>query len=219
MAILSYFFLKHIFYFINLDSTFPNNDDKLKIPVYTLIHSDHSSNTKCGWVCIYYKSSLPLRVTNVGYLHECLSFELQIGDNICNFVAFYRSSSQSQDNFETFADNFEMALEILAQKKTFLLTAIGNFNPKSSNWYDKDKTSFKRNTIEDVTSKLGLDQIINEPTHTLPNSSRYIGLIFKSQPNMIIELGIHSYLHSNCHHHIVFAKFNLKFCYPPPYSR
>ena len=91
-----------------------------------MICSDHPSNIKRGGVCIYYKSSLPLRVTNIGYLHECLSFELQIGDKICNFLALYRSPSQSQDDFETFADNFEMTLELLAQKNPFLLRAIGD---------------------------------------------------------------------------------------------
>ena len=153
-----------------------------KIPGYTLIRSDHPSNTKCGGVCIYYKSSLPLRVINIGYLHECLSFELQIVDKICNFVALCRSPSQSQDDFEIFADNFEMTLELLVQKNTFLLTAIVNFTAKSSNWYNKDKTSFKDNKIENLTSQLGLDQIINEPTHILPNSSSCIDLIFTSPP-------------------------------------
>ena len=117
-----------------LDSTIPNDDDKLQIPGYTFIRSDHPSNTKRGGVCIYYESSLLLGVISIGYLHECLSFELQIGDKICNFAALYRSPSQSQDDFETFADNFEMTLEFLAQKNPFLLTAIGDFNAKSSNW-------------------------------------------------------------------------------------
>ena len=90
-----------------LDSTIPNDDDKIKIPGYTFIRSDHPSNTKRGGACIYYKSSLPLRVINIGYLHECLSFELQFGDKICNFVALYRYSSQSQDYFKTLANNFE----------------------------------------------------------------------------------------------------------------
>ena len=144
-------------------------------------------------------------------IFECLSYELQIGDKICNFVALYRSPSQSQDDFETFVDNFKMTLELLAQKNPFLLTAIGDFNAKSSNWYNKDKTSFEGNTIENLTSQLGLHQIINEPTHILPNSSSCIDLIFTSQPNMVIESGIHSSLHSSCHHQIVFAKFNLKY--------
>ena len=36
---------------------------------------------------------------------------------------------------------------------------------------------------------------------------------------MLIESGIHSSLRSSCHQQIVFAKFNLKMCYRPPYSR
>ena len=203
----------------NLDSTVPNDDDKLRIPGYTLIASDHPSNTKRGAVCIYHKSSLPLRVINIGYLHECLSFELQIGNKICNFVGLYRSPGQSQDNFETFADNYEMTLELLAQQSPFLLTAIGDFNAKSSNLYNKDKTSFEGNAVEKVFLQLELHQIINEPTHILPNSSSCIDLIFTSKPNMVIETGIHSSLHSSCHRQIVFSKFNLKICYPPPYSR
>ena len=52
---------------------------------------------------------------------------------MCNFVAIYRSPSQSQDDFENFADNFEITLEPLAQKNPFLLTPIDDFNAKSSN--------------------------------------------------------------------------------------
>ena len=67
-----------------------------------------------------------------------------------------------------------MTLELLAQKNPFLLTVIGDFNAKSPNWYNKDKTSFEGNTIENVTSRLGLHEMINEPTHILPNSSSCI---------------------------------------------
>ena len=65
-----------------------------------------------------------------GYLLEFLSFKLKIGDKIGNFAALYRSPSQSQDDFETFPDNFEMKLEILVQKTPFLITAIADFNAK-----------------------------------------------------------------------------------------
>ena len=36
-----------------------------------------------------------------------------------------------------------MSLELLVQKNPFLLTAIGHFNAKSSNWYNNDKASFE----------------------------------------------------------------------------
>ena len=34
------------------------------------------------------------------------------------------------------------------------MTIIDGFNAKSCNWYSHDKTSFKRSTIESVTSHL-----------------------------------------------------------------
>ena len=34
-----------------------------------------------------------------------------------------------------------------------------------------------------------------------------------------MESGVHFSLHLNCLYHIVFGKFNLKTCYPPPYER
>ena len=50
-----------------LDSNTPLNDDNLEISGYTLVRSDHPSNTKRGGVCLYYKNNLPLRVINTGY--------------------------------------------------------------------------------------------------------------------------------------------------------
>ena len=41
-----------------------------------------------------------------------------------------------------------------------------------------------------------------EPTQILHNSSECIDLIFTSQPNLIIESGVHPSLHSNCHHQL-----------------
>ena len=143
-----------------LDSTVPVDDDNLVVSGYNLIRSDHPCNTKRG-VCLYYKNYLPLRVLNISYLKECLNFELKIGDKSCTFIALYRSPSRSQGDFETFSGNFEMALETLAQKGSFLTTIIGDFNAKFCNWYSHDKTSFECSTIESITSQFGLHQLID----------------------------------------------------------
>ena len=78
-----------------LDSNTPLNDDHLEISGYTLVRSDHPSNTKRGGVCLYCKNNLPVGVINIGYLNECLTLELTVGDKTCNFVVLYRSPSQS----------------------------------------------------------------------------------------------------------------------------
>ena len=94
-----------------------------------------------------------------------------------------------------------------------------NRNIKSKNLYINDKTNEEGAKIEFVTSQFGLYQIINEPAHVLENSSSCIDLIFTSQPNLVVNSGVHPSLHPNCHHQIVYLKFNLKIHFPPPYER
>ena len=50
------------------------------------------------------------------------------------------------------------------------MVALGDFNAKSSNWYNKDITNDKSRKIEAATLQNGLHQEINEPTHILNKS-------------------------------------------------
>ena len=150
-----------------LDSSVLLEDDNLVILGYNLVLYDHSSKTKRGGVCLYCKNYLPLRVLNISYLKECLNFDLVIGDKSCNLVALYKFPNQSQDESQTFSDNFKLTSETLTQKGSFLTTVIGDFNAKSNNWYSHDKTSFEGSAIESIVSQFGLHQSINESTHFL----------------------------------------------------
>ena len=98
------------------------------------------------------------------------------------------------------------------------MVALGDFNTKSSHWYNKDITSNEGRQIEAVTSQNGLHQVI-KLKHILNNSSSCIDLIFNSQPDLLIESGVHPSLQPNSHHQIIFAKFNLDIIYPPPYEK
>ena len=110
-----------------------------------------------------------------------------------------------------------MMLGILAQKGSFLTTIIGDFNAKFCNRYSQNKRSFEGSTIKSITSQFGLYQLINERMQLLQNSSSCIGLIFTLKSNIVVESGVHPSFHPNFHHQIVFAKFNVKLYYPPPY--
>ena len=56
------------------DSSISNDDVNLEIPVYDLFRADHPSNVKRGSLCIYYRNSVPLKILNIQYLHECINF-------------------------------------------------------------------------------------------------------------------------------------------------
>ena len=138
-----------------------------------------------------------------------------VGNKPCNFIALYMSPSQSQDQFESFKENLELNLESAVQNNPFLVVILGDFNAKSSNWCKNDRTTSEGKVIENISSQFALHQVINEPTHILETSSSCIDLIFTSQPNLIIESGVHPFLHSNSHHQIIFTKFNLEIIFPP----
>ena len=94
-----------------LDSTTALDENNFEIPEYNLLRTDHASNSRRGCVCVYYKSSLALRLINFYYPHECLIFEILIGGKLCNFISLYRSRSQCSDSFEQFSDNLQVLLD------------------------------------------------------------------------------------------------------------
>ena len=61
--------------------------------------------------------------------------------------------------------------------------------------------------------------MISEPTHFIGDSKSCIDLVFTDQPNLFIESGVHSSLHCQCHHQIVYGKLSVSNLAPPPYKR
>ena len=199
-----------------LDPSVPLHDVNLEIQGYELVRSDHPSQHKRGGVCIYFRNSLPLKILNIHYLQESISFELQVGSKICKFVSLYQSPSQTSGNFEKFMDNFEVTLDTLAESNSDLVAVLGDLNIKSKDWYINAKTTTEGAKIEFFTSEFGLHQIINEPKHVLENSLSCIDLIFTLHPNLIVDSGVHPSLHPIYHHQLVYAKFNFKIHFPSP---
>ena len=126
----------------------------------------------------------------------------------------YRSPNQSEDDFESFINNFELNLDSVMVNNPLLTVVLGGFNAKTSLWYNNDITTYEDSKIDGLTSQSGLEKIIKEPAHIIGDSPSCINLIFTTKPNLVTESGVHYSLYSNCHHHITFAKLNLKIHYP-----
>ena len=186
---------------------------------YNLFSADHASNTKLGGVCIYYQNYLPLKIICIHYLQEWINFEIMIGGKLCRSVSLYCSPNQSEDDFESFANNVELNIDAATANNPFLTVVLGDLNFRSNLWFKADKTSYEGSKIDATTSQFGLQQLINEPTHFIADFFSCIDLIFTSQTNLVIESGVHSSLHPNCYHEITYEKFNLKIHYPSPYIR
>ena len=122
-----------------------------------------------------------------------------VGGKLCGFVSLYHPPNQSQDDFESFANNFELNIDAVTANNLFLTVVLGDFNIKTNFWFKGDKTSYEGSKIDAITLQFGL-QLINEPTHLVADSSSCIHLIFTSQPNLVMGSKVHSLLYLNCHH-------------------
>ena len=91
----------------------------------------------------------------------------------------------------------------IPNKNSDLIVILGDFNAKSSNWSKHDTTTYEGSKIDAITSQLGLKQLIQEPTHILRDSLSCIDLILTSQPNLVMESGVHSSLYQNCYHQLM----------------
>ena len=104
-------------------------------------------------------------------------------------------------------------MENIANKSPFLIVALGDFNVRIQGWYQNDLGTFEGCKIDMATSQFSFSQTIKEPRHVFSHLVYSIDLILKSHPNLVTHSGVHPRLHPNCHHQIVFAKFNLTIIY------
>ena len=79
----------------------------------------------------------------------------------------------------------------MTDNNPFLVVAIRDFYARSSSWCINDKCNYEGAKIDCLATEYDLKQVINEPTHLLENSSSCIDSIFTSQPNLVMEAGIH----------------------------
>ena len=86
-----------------------------------------------------------------------------------------------------FFSEFEKLLASITKKRSDFTVIIAHFNVRSNTWWSGDMTTTESTSIEASTSYHGFEQVINEPTHILPNSTSCIDLIFADKPNFIVE--------------------------------
>ena len=148
---------------------------------------------------------------SISCLKECLNFRLSVYWKQCNITMIYLSRSQPSEEFDTFLSNFELLRDYIGNRNPFVSVIISDFNVRSNNWCSSDKATSEGKKIESLTVQCGFEQIVGDPFHISESTSSCIDLTFRSQPNLVMNSGVHSSLHNNCHHQVIHAKFNLKY--------
>ena len=202
----------------HLDSTV--DEDRLALDGYTFIKDNHPTNVKRGGVGLYVKDSLPSKNrSDLVTLPECIVHEIQLNKKKYFFAVIYRSPSQDPEEFDNFTIHFELMLSKMHAENPFCVIITGDFNCRSTQWWENDTENNEGKIFEPLASDNGLHQLIAEPTHLMGDSKSCIDLIFTDQPNLFIESGVHPSLHEQCHHQIVHGKLSVSNIALPPYFR
>ena len=188
----------------------------LKIDGYNLVRADHPNDTKRGGVCIYYKESLPVRVINLSFFEEALLLEMTYHNKKVIVSVIYRPPSQSINEFDSFLSDFEKLVSDTNNRKPALPIITSDFNVRSQSWWSNDINTTEGSKLLVLSSSNGFSQLIDEATHINSNSTSCIDLIFTDKPGLLVDSGVHSSLHPNCHHQVIYSTFNLNICYRPP---
>ena len=99
-----------------------------------MTRADYPGDVKRGWVCIYFKNDLPIKLLNIFQLSECLAIEVGYENMKCIIVTLYRSPSQNSDEFDSFLSNLERTIDNVFNKDPNLFITLGDFNAKLSSW-------------------------------------------------------------------------------------
>ena len=143
-----------------LDSTTP--DSLLEVERYNLLRVDHSNNIKRSKVCIYYKGSLPSRVISLPYLNQALLLEVTYNNKKLIVSVIYISSSQNNNEWESFLSNFEQFLININKLKTSLSVIItGDFSARTSSWLANGFNTTEESKLFSLTSLNRFSQLIN----------------------------------------------------------
>ena len=155
---------------------------------------------------------------NISFISQFVLCKVTLQRQKGYVIVIYRSPSQTAVEFDEFLSNLEKLLNFVKQSQPSFTIILGDFNARSKSWWPDDITSPEGTDIDSLTTVHGLQQLISEPTHLLPNSLSCIDLTFTDQPNFVVDSGAHPSLHPTCHHQIIFCKFNVMIEYPPPYE-
>ena len=119
----------------------------------------------------------------------------------------YRSPSLSNNEFDSLLSNLEKLVNDMSNHKPASSTVTGDFNARSQSWWSNDINATEGSKLLAISSSNGFFQLINESTHIQTNSTPSIDAVFTGKPGLSVDSKVHSSLHPNCNHQIIYPAF------------
>ena len=103
--------------------------------------------------------------------------------------------------FQNFTTDFHNLHTKIKSEHPFAVFYTGDFNSHSQAWWPLGDSTLEGTDLDDLFTKLGLFQLISEPTNFEPNKTpTCIDLILTDQPNIVLDCRTRASLDHFCHY-------------------
>ena len=136
---------------------------------------DHPFTIKRGVVCIHYKDSLVVKMINLLLIR--MLWKITLED-----ILISKSGVQTLNIFFLVLNSYLSILKALS-----LTVVLDEYNTRSRSWWAFNINKPEGMQLDAQSPSYGVQQLVTEPTHILPNSSSSMDLIFTDQPSMVFN--------------------------------
>ncbi len=189
-----------------LDASISNHD--VSIEDYEIIRRDRNRNG--GGIAVFIRSNIGFQplddLNNPNY--ECVWLKITSGHNSFILGSFYvTESTATQAN--DFIEYLDSVLDLINQLQlsNLPLFLIGDFNAKSSTWFNLQMNNALGIRLQGFVERNHMKQLINEPTRVVGNAISLLDLVITNCENLVDSCGVSAPI-CNSDHGLIWTTIN-----------
>ena len=118
------------------------NNENIEIEGFSILRKDLTNNHTHGGVLLYYKNNLALKhCPDLEFDPNVIVTELHFGKKKVYLTVLYRRPSQTIEQFQLFAQNFDKLCSQINNKNPYASIYMGDFNARNRSWWSGDQTN------------------------------------------------------------------------------
>lgn len=203
-----------------LDDSITNKDDKITIDNYSTILRKDCNRQGCG-VMVYVRDDISFTRREEFENKETESIWLSIllpNNKKSLYGFFYRTPSMLKNELDTWMSLFESSVTHAIRTNFTSINIMGDLNAKNKIWYPEGVNNVAGTLLYDIIYRLGLTQLVREPTRIEGDSKSCIDHIITDTPALVMNHEVSPKLF-NCDHCPITAEFKFSLPAGQPFTR
>ncbi len=163
------------------------------------VRCDRASGRRGGGVAVYVRSDIPAAPVNFNSQLEAVCVRLHLAQRKTVYIAAVYRPPKSDLSAPEFVDCLESAMDSIHGSSKRTVCIVGDFNAKSSTWWNGQNTTALGALLANFAVEHGLDQVVDGPTRAVGTSAAaQLDLMFTNNASVVDSCSVLSPLADHC---------------------